>query len=331
MPRLDSKPLLLLCVFLSFCWSSPKIKPPVKDRLVSYTVLQAGTTDIFYEGRYISKDVYLQKNQKDLLSYHRSIEQIFQMKFKAATQSRFQLIHKCSKARERKLLRWAQVFFEQIYPLYFKYEASYNFRLVYFKNRKELQKATKMNAYGFYLLGDRQNPYHLTKRTLYSYCNSGIGTLWHELIHAFVDINVPVAPPDWFGEGLASFYEEASLRRGRVIEGYTNWRMPALISAMRKKKTYPLSKFLRGYYFYQVHSYPQARFLFCYLWMKGWMQEFTKQFLYEILPKYDRLSLGDKAIALLEKIAKQDIEIMNLEYEKLARKYPRPQKLYRLQ
>ncbi|MCB1159168.1 MAG: hypothetical protein H7A25_16745 [Leptospiraceae bacterium] len=312
---------------LNSCNKNITSKEIIADRLISKILLIPYKDSIFYEGKYISFNHYSLKNKSDLNSYQKSIEGIFQLNFKSATKSRFNLLHRCNKATENKILYWSQQFFNQIYPIYFKYEVSYNFRLVYFKDREELKNKTRIDAFGFYLQSDHNNPYHLTNRILYSYCNSGIGTLWHELIHAFIDVNSPLVPPDWFGEGLASFYEEASLINGKVIDGYTNWRMPALIKAIKNKDTYPLSKFLRAYHFHQVHSYPQARFLFCYLWMKGIIQAFSRNFVYLIIPKYDKEIWGDKAIETLEELTKKDIEEINKEFEKLSLKFKKPQKL----
>ena len=97
---------------------------------------------------------------------------------------------------------------------------------------------------------------------------TGGGTLVHEMVHPFVDANVPGAPP-WLNEGLASLYEACREQDGRIV-GLLNWRLPGLQQAIRRGALPPFSELAaqdaRGFYERDPGSnYGQARYLLYYL------------------------------------------------------------------
>jgi hypothetical protein len=150
---------------------------------------------------------------------------------------------------------------------------------------------------------------------------TGGGTLVHEMVHPFVDANVPGAPP-WINEGLASLYEACREQDGRIV-GMLNWRLEGLQDAIRRG---PLPSFqtlseqdVRGFYERDPGThYGQARYLLYYLQEQGllasWWSRWTADF--ETDPTgYATLQavLGADDMAVFQ--ADWEAWILGLEYE----------------
>lgn len=107
----------------------------------------------------------------------------------------------------------------------------------------------------------------------------GAGTLSHELVHPYIEVNYPHAP-SWFNEGLASLYEQPRERDGHMW-GTTNWRLPGLQKMIRANKIPPLTALVAttrdGFYDAPYDSYAYARFLTQYLQDHGKLREFYKK------------------------------------------------------
>ncbi len=84
--------------------------------------------------------------------------------------------------------------------------------------------------YGFY------SPSHAG---LFMNISTGGGTLVHEIVHPFVEADLPHAPA-WVNEGLGSLFEQSAERDGHIV-GLPNWRLPGLQKAIRRGKVRPLS------------------------------------------------------------------------------------------
>jgi Protein of unknown function (DUF1570) len=110
---------------------------------------------------------------------------------------------------------------------------------------------------------------------------SGLGTLSHELVHPYMEVNFPDVP-SWFNEGLASLYERPSEKKGRII-GLPNWRLPNLKKEIKAKTLPKLTTLLatKRDEFYEANydAYAYARYLVYYLQEQGKLQEFYKTFL----------------------------------------------------
>jgi hypothetical protein len=110
---------------------------------------------------------------------------------------------------------------------------------------------------------------------------TGGGTLCHEMVHAFMPSNFP-ACPSWFNEGLASLYEQCSVRRGCIV-GLTNWRLAGLQKAIRAGEL-PSFKDLLGttdvgfYNATRGNNYAQARYLCYYLQEQGLLVKYYQAF-----------------------------------------------------
>jgi tetratricopeptide (TPR) repeat protein len=58
------------------------------------------------------------------------------------------------------------------------------------------------------------------RRRLENGMSAGLDTLFHEVIHAMVDIQMrPAQPPVWFNEGFASLFEQGRVLKGRWVYG----------------------------------------------------------------------------------------------------------------
>ncbi|OJJ19556.1 hypothetical protein BKI52_22375 [marine bacterium AO1-C] len=261
------------------------------------------------------KTADLEKVKKqELAKWSKELNQEFGVAFKTLhTQKYFNVAYRCSEEKMKFLMYTLRKFFEQIYPVYFKYEPTYPFQIVYFNTKKEYSRYTGSEAYGFYLP---------KTRTLYTYGNSGEGTLWHELVHAFVAANIDHRIQQWFSEGFASFYEMGAVYGDKFYEGYTNWRHPTLKRKIREEDDFmDLADFVSEKYMSEGYGYAKARFLFCYLWIYNKMPEFVKIYLYELSPKYKGEELGEQVIKTLEKLLGKKMEAIEKDYKAIALTY----------
>src|SRR5262249_18361159 len=121
--------------------------------------------------------------------------------------------------------------------------------------------------------------YSSTHKALIMNISTGGGTLVHELVHPFMEANFPACPP-WFNEGMGSLYEQCG-EVGGHIHGYTNWRLPGLQRAIRKKRlpSFQTLTAMDANTFYNGDNYAQARYLCYYLQEKGLLQKFYQEFL----------------------------------------------------
>ena len=112
--------------------------------------------------------------------------------------------------------------------------------------------------------------------------SSGIGTIIHEMLHAFMNNNFNNAPT-WFEEGLASLYEGTQLTNDG-LKGDLNWRLPFLKETIRAKKLISFKELsdTNTSAFYSDESvsinYGHSRYLFYYLQEKGLLVEYYKIF-----------------------------------------------------
>ena len=109
---------------------------------------------------------------------------------------------------------------------------------------------------------------------------NGLGTLSHELVHPYMEINFPNVP-SWFNEGLASLYEYPGEHKGHII-GHVNWRLPELKREIKAKTLPTLAKLLHTtsdeFYDASWDAYAQARYLCYYLQETGKLHAFYDRF-----------------------------------------------------
>jgi hypothetical protein len=110
---------------------------------------------------------------------------------------------------------------------------------------------------------------------------TGGGTLVHEIVHPYVEANFPDCPV-WFNEGLGSLYEACTEDEGR-IRGVSNWRLPALQTAIRRGELASFEELtkLTEDAFYGDDSglyYAQARYLCQYLQDQELLRRYYREF-----------------------------------------------------
>lgn len=152
---------------------------------------------IWYLGSVRTAADFRQRKQAEALVLKQELESLCKLPFRVITTRYFNLAYRCPENEIRFLAHYLERFFHDIYPRYFRYEPRAPFRVVYFRTQREFYEMTGSDAYGFY---------RSDQRTLYTWARSGHGTLWHEMIHAFVHDNTEAEPQQWFNEGLASFF-----------------------------------------------------------------------------------------------------------------------------
>ena len=121
--------------------------------------------------------------------------------------------------------------------------------------------------------------YSSAHKGLFMNIATGGGTLVHEIVHPFVEADLPRAPA-WVNEGLGSLFEQSGERNGHIV-GFPNWRLPALQRTIRKGTTPTLSALAHTttHAFYDDDrgtNYAEARYLMYYLQEKGLLQTFYK-------------------------------------------------------
>jgi len=112
--------------------------------------------------------------------------------------------------------------------------------------------------------------YHSSGKTIYTYKNSGAGTLYHELAHHYIRVVYGENIPLWFDEGLASYFEKTV---GGGF-GYTNWRLPILKKGLKKGKYIELGNVLDGTQSDDRFFLAEVRHFFVFLDHLGVMEEF---------------------------------------------------------
>ncbi len=96
------------------------------------------------------------------------------------------------------------------------------------------------------LFGDRPSTpygyYSSRHQALVMNISTGGGTLVHEIVHPFVEANLPDCPP-WLNEGLGSLYEQSGEHDGHIV-GLLNWRLPGLKRAISQGASPRLPKLM---------------------------------------------------------------------------------------
>ena len=142
----------------------------------------------------------------------------------------------------------------------------------YEKNCDRIFHTKPDTPYGYYSHADRALVMNIA---------TGGGTLVHEIVHPLVAANFPECPA-WFNEGLGSLYEQCGEQDGR-IHGYTNWRLPGLQEAIRKRQVSSFQSLCSTTTeeFYEKDkgtNYAQARYLCYYLQQQGRLRKFYHRF-----------------------------------------------------
>lgn len=109
---------------------------------------------------------------------------------------------------------------------------------------------------------------------------SGLGTLSHELVHPYMEVNFPDVP-SWFNEGLASLFEQPREKNGHLTGG-VNWRLPNLQKEIKAKTLPSMSTLISTtrdqFYEADYDAYAYARYIVYYLQEQGKLVEFYKKF-----------------------------------------------------
>ncbi|HQZ96458.1 MAG TPA: hypothetical protein PLP21_09075 [Pyrinomonadaceae bacterium] len=142
----------------------------------------------------------------------------------------------------------------------------------YRKHAKEFFNDEPDTPYGYY------SP---SKKALIMNIATGGGTLVHEIVHPFMEVNFPDCPA-WFNEGMGSLYEQSGTVDGHIY-GYTNWRLRGLQNGLRKKivPTFKAMTSMSDGEFYKEATgtnYAQARYLMYYLQEKKLLVRYYKEF-----------------------------------------------------
>jgi hypothetical protein len=287
---------------------------------------KSNSQDILYLRKKYSFEDYKSIKEDEIEKFKKlNLEFYKKVKFNYSYTKYFNIAYACSNSDFNILFNKMKVFFYDTYPKYFHLEPRFTVRVVLFKNKSEFEREMEAGgSYGFYFPEEKY--WTPTAKTFFSYCGSGPGTAWHEMIHPFVDFFAKDSQ-QWFNEGFASFYEMGSTTEKNFIEGFTNWRHPELQEVIRSKKLTPLKKFLLEENMREDYGYAYARFFFCYLWTKNLMIPFVKEYIFELYPNFKGKKLGEKTIETLERLTNKKIDDIQIELESLALKLKKYEKL----
>jgi hypothetical protein len=275
---------------------------------------------IYYAGSLLDRFRYDEKKKTECDALREKLKEVYCMDFKVRSTKYFNIAYRCPEKKIKVLEEYCVKFYEQVYSRYFMYEPPFAFQIVYFENHATFERMTGSNAYGFYLY---------KSKALITYADSGHGTLWHEMIHAFADVNQNGKSQQWFSEGFASFYEMAFLIDNKVVEGYANWRLPQMHDAIKNGSYVPLKIFLSDQIMKVDFGYAEARYFFCYLWINNAMESFVKSYMYELSNTDNSDMLAKASIRKIESIMGKSIDEIDKEYISFVRSLKKNQKLTR--
>lgn len=281
---------------------------------------------VFYLKQNLKKAEYEAMKKNEIASFRDDLKKRYNLDFKVRYTKYYNIAYMCSEKEMDTIEEKLKIFYDDTYSRYFFYEPRFTLRIVFFKNKNQFVKQMGYDTYGVYY-PESSDEIKNTERTLYTYYNSGPGTLWHEMVHSFIDLNTDNDIQQWFNEGFASFYEMGATYNGKFIEGYTNWRLPELQEVIRKKKLTPLKKFLLDDEMKEEYGYSAARLLFCYLWVENKIIPFVQSYVYELSPNYQGRELGLKSIQKLEELTGKSIDEIEKDYIAFALKHKKYEKL----
>lgn len=160
------------------------------------------------------------------------------------------------------ILRWSIRLLE---AEYFRARPSKLIEIWLFRNERTYRRGAKE------LFGDDPDTpygYYSSERdALVMNIGPGAGTLVHEVVHPYIEVNFPAAPA-WFNEGLASLYERPVERRGHIW-GVPNWRLRGLHRELTHGTLPAMANLLgtssQGFYGATYDAYAYARYLMQYL------------------------------------------------------------------
>lgn len=292
------------------------IDPPAAKNIISEN---ASGESIQYLGKKLTAAEFARMKRIEADHFKSDLKDIYKINFKVVYSKYFLVAGDCTLSELTGIKDSLIMFFNSTYPMYFANEPQTPFKVVYFQSKKTFTHFTGNDSYG---------EYHPNIKTLITYIGSGYGTLWHEMIHAFVDINSTGDLPQWFSEGFASFYEMGMQRGGRHIEGFANWRLPILQEAISRGEYIPLAQFLNADEFPDRSlGYAEGRYLFCYLWRKNLMVSFVRVYLNDIAPRYTGAKRNEMTIKKLEELTGKKISDIDHEYVAMARSLSKNEKL----
>jgi hypothetical protein len=178
--------------------------------------------------------------------------------------------------RSAATVRWARDKLEQdffvrrptkIIDIYlFQTAASYQ------RGVRRLTGAAPSTPYGFY------SP---SASAMYMNISTGGGTLVHEIVHPYVEVDFPDAPA-WLNEGLGSLFEQSAERDGQIV-GLPNWRLDGLQRSIRRGElpsVRTLTHLPREEFYGDLTGthYAMARYLMYYLQERGALHGFYRAF-----------------------------------------------------
>jgi hypothetical protein len=142
----------------------------------------------------------------------------------------------------------------------------------YYRGVERLTGSEPTTPYGFF------SP---SEGGLFMNIATGGGTLVHEIVHPYVEADVPDAPP-WLNEGLGSLFEQSAERDGHIV-GLTNWRLAGLQKAIvhARVPTFEALTHLDATAFYADDSgvnYAASRYLLYYLQEHGTLRAFYRRY-----------------------------------------------------
>lgn len=163
--------------------------------------------------------------------------------------------------------------------------------------------------------------YSSTHGALVMDISTGGGTLVHEIVHPFVEANVPNCPA-WLNEGLGSLFEQSADRGGEIV-GLTNWRLAGLQRAIKAKALPRFEALMRttSHAFYEDDPgthYAQARYLMYYLQEQGLLKKYYRGYL------ADRLTDETGVTTLRAVLGERDLVAFQTRWERwaLTLRYP---------
>jgi len=195
----------------------------------------------------------------------------------------------------------AEAFYANMEGRYFRTGWQKSLIIYYTKTEADTQKLLVEHGhkggpgYGHYI---SSTPAIYTHRLMNNGEISGLGTLFHEITHHFIDLNYR-NPPAWFNEGLACFLgERVRIVKGKLLVGQPNpWREQILRDKIEKGFKPNIERLFststRQFYNWDV-GYHFARAFFYWLHENGQLEHYLEN----VQKKGYKLSVLEETLSL---------------------------------
>ncbi|MBI5360623.1 MAG: hypothetical protein HZA48_08595 [Planctomycetes bacterium] len=227
-----------------------------------------------FQGKWVKAEEYDKSVAKLLDDTKKSFQGQYGLYFKMEYIPGYIMAFDTSDAKAKEIVNYMIDFHKMTYNTYFEKEIETPFNLICFKTKRDYSSKSGADP--------QSEGMFIPPNNLYTYSETGVGTVFHEMVHGYLSLNFGGRLPQWFDEGFASYFEQplVDFNSGKLLQiEYKNWRLPALTGAISSNSYIPLDKFIKSDGAGSQLQLAEARYLICYLHKKGVLTDLIKSFM----------------------------------------------------